>query len=123
VYRQFHHPVQKQALGHRIGEELVHRSLGSSVGSVAHNVVCDHPAHSWLECGGAITNPPPKEKPINVTGSRRKKYAGHRVAHLGHHAVVADPATEAVQFKLDADVRVYVVIADWKQERRGSSRS
>jgi len=26
VYRQFHHPIQKQALGHRIGEELVDRS-------------------------------------------------------------------------------------------------
>jgi hypothetical protein len=47
-------------------------------------------------------------------------HAGQPLAHLGQHAVVADPAIEAVQLKIDADVRVQVVIADWKRERRGS---
>jgi hypothetical protein len=47
-------------------------------------------------------------------------HAGHRLAHLGQHAVVADPAIEAVQLKIDADVRVQIVIPDRKRERRGS---
>ncbi len=46
-------------------------------------------------------------------------HAGQRLAHLGQHAVVADPAVEAVQLKIDAAVRVQVVIADRKRERRG----
>ena len=50
-------------------------------------------------------------------------HASQRLAHLGQHAVVTDPAIEAVQLKIDADVRVQVVIADWKRERRGSRRS
>jgi hypothetical protein len=47
-------------------------------------------------------------------------HAGRGLAHLGQHAVVADPAIEAVQLKVDADVRVQIVIPDPKGD--GGSR-
>jgi len=43
-------------------------------------------------------------------------HAGRRLAHLCQHAVVAGPAIEAVQLKIDTDVRVQVVIPDRKRD-------
>jgi len=50
---------------------------------VGHNVVCDHPAHPWLEGGGANDQPVAEEKPINVTASRCVEVQ-HRFDRLLH---------------------------------------
>lgn len=47
-------------------------------------------------------------------------HAGQTLANLGQHAVVAGPAIEAVQLKIDADVGVQVVITNRKRECRCS---